>query len=1522
MNRSRSLAAVATVILLFSAGPAVAGEDELTQGEKEVLAEYGEIGRFRYGSSWWQEHHADPHTSLLIHFGKPEPYSLRDLSAEGKKRRREEREIERLMVKLLHASGTDTTGNDLDELSAQMEERAEQKLKDMYIQLKGQFSLPPVPEPEVPDRTVYDYSYHRRQYPIKDIPGLTIDPEGRFGSAVRFDGTGPGMLLLTDDDPITGQKKGWSSHFNMCELWVKVPEYPEKNACIFSCGGGEGRMMLRPDGHLDFVRKNPLGLPMKGWFKAWSNEEAFENIYDLDMTLVSETPVPVGEWFHLALWRSETFVVNLHTLHMLVNGEEEGLVVGTPMDRYNPFIGGRYGGEKDPTYKFRIGNDESGEHPFTGMIDDVRTPKGRRVIGDTPQRKINPPVEPMDWRDPDGTRPLDFGRPYFYRNGHQWMLDFEKGLEATSFQGRESFSAELTRELPEKEIPRLFTEGVRGKALIVDPLVSRVRIPVEGRLSMDAGSVEFWLQPLNWDNAAGRPGLPTFRINLMRIYCETPQGEVLSFPIARLPNREGGTPTVFRPGKWTFFCLTWDHPRPTKKFHKGGGPWGPPTRSAFEYYLYKEPSSPRDKRRKRFRARTEEENRRFLPCYAYDLKPLYIEFGVHKPAVGIDNRDLRIAVDEVVVHDYELSPIEVYQAQKRVKGRLERFKSIKLTHRYKYGLDELTGTLRTLFPPHAGVRTASVTVRGEDGTVFAGPVTSEIQFGEEGEEGKDRAEGEEATEGEEAAEGKAEFLLSEDKPVPPMEQMTFHVQVMNEAGEVVAEDDSTTWTFDPGEWRGNDLGVPTEAPEPWTPVEVEGRTLRTLMTQYELGENGLPAAIIAKGENVLQSPIRLLEDGKPMKASGLTIGDSENVQAEWTVSFRGATCTAELTGRIEFDGLTRYELDLDPTTADGTVAPIRFEIPMKHGHSTHRLFEQSRSNDLVCDGSNVPDVYTSRHQLLRHAKRRYNRLPKHRRKDREEPTDETFRVWDFWTIMDMCSRDRGLYWFADNAAGWGQSDLLTAQEFRRRGDEHLMILHLVAEEMPYTAERPIVFGILPHPAKPVPQDYRYMEKAPSPQDPDIVRTYTSVFAPLPDHPRDGGSTLNMRVYPKEGSFEKAKEAKVFMRMMMPYYKPMYLSLAWLSTRAGAYDNWKWRNGASSKVSLCDSFIEYLCWEMDGWLQRDMYNAIYLDECYAWSCTGNYAVEAGMSLEMPDGTVQPGQRLWGFRELMKRWYTLFQKYDHRPMILAHHSRNWMYPGMVFATSNLDGEGFPAVTRHQKLDFMDKIDFSRLEIINSPWLWGSIPFYMPCIWENGFANRGEGTHPAWTWRIARSGLGLFAHLEQSYVYMTEGGGFFNRHWRAVKEWGALPREVEFVPWYRENNGVQTPDPFEETLVSYYKDDGRVLFIITNRTKEERVIELTLDYETLGLPETPKMRKVEGIYEQPEGIDPWEFEKTKPKVREDAITHVEDETVDSLMGALDADIAEAEGETIPTEPWIEGDVLHVPVLPHNFRMISLEE
>jgi hypothetical protein len=275
-----------------------------------------------------------------------------------------------------------------------------------------------------------------------------------------------------------------------------------------------------------------------------------------------------------------------------------------------------------------------------------------------------------------------------------------------------------------------------------------------------------------------------------------------------------------------------------------------------------------------------------------------------------------------------------------------------------------------------------------------------------------------------------------------------------------------------------------------------------------------------------------------------------------------------------------------------------------------------------------------------------------------------------------------------------------------------------------------------------------------------------------------------------------------------------------------------------------------------------------------------------------------------------------------MILGHHTRHWMYPGMVFCTSTLDGESFPLVTQSGRRDFVERLNFDRFEVVNNPYLWGTASFYMPSIWQFGPSAKGENPHPAWSWRMARGAQAMFAHLENGTMFADQGGSVYGGYSQVLQEWGALSADVEFVPWFKIASEVEVLGQGGETLVSYYRGNGRVLLIVSNREKQERQISLKLDFAKLGLAEDANFEILEGAYERPEGIDPWQAAKSLPNVEQQKLKLGEDTdfNIEDLGGLEDPEKV-AKEQAREVEPSLKGNVLTVPVRAHDFRVIALD-
>jgi len=63
-------------------------------------------------------------------------------------------------------------------------------------------------------------------------------------------------------------------------------------------------------------------------------------------------------------------------------------------------------------------------------------------------------------------------------------------------------------------------------------------------------------------------------------------------------------------------------------------------------------------------------------------------------------------------------------------------------------------------------------------------------------------------------------------------------------------------------------GIATEVPPPWTPLEVEGDTVRCWGREYRLGDGGGIGAIQSRGETLLTRPLGLKLTGRPAPPTG------------------------------------------------------------------------------------------------------------------------------------------------------------------------------------------------------------------------------------------------------------------------------------------------------------------------------------------------------------------------------------------------------------------------------------------------------------------------------------------------------------------------------------------------------------------------------------------------------------------------------------------------------------------------------
>lgn len=1307
--------------------------------------------------------------------------------------------------------------------------------------------------------------YGPQRRKLKVSAGMELVPEGYYGAGLRFAGKG---ALKAFELPMGDR--------GSVEAWIRVPAYPQETATIWSLNNDECQLLLHPDGKLECRLKKPHGVPYEEL-----SPEAVAEILAQDATVISPEPVPLGTWTHVMVYNK---------VH---------IVQGTPgppweaVLKVNGFDVASYMSRRGNNYRWLgwrmanlvLGNNFAGTAGFTGTVDEVRLSLKNRAIYERPV---------LSWRDPALQRPVHFNKPYFRQDGTVFhaSLDCGKELDLDTAE-----VGGIAIDLKGQGTAGMHVPGIRGHGWVLDPRISLPRFSLKGMSALN-GALEFWLRPVNWDDVTGywhhTPPRQPMALSVARFYGRDKRDkEIKLFMNATVPrchNRERSRWPV-DPGHWMHMVVGW-HDR----WLKGGD-------------LFAD-----GKRRARVWRAAEDVIR--------NIEPLYVEFGISDDVKVKRGEKPLMELDEVVGYDYNLPRDEIAQARQRWQGPLEAIRLYQDRFEFKWSIQRLDYTLTPLLPEGVEAAAASVALLDRQGgdKVVLGPFTMERRV-----DAKTQA---------------VRFhALMNDGETLPYGAYRFAFQVKDPAGKNVL-DQGRDWDYEEEPWRHNTDGILDKPMPPWTPIEVSGTRLATRMSAYTLGEGGLPTQIRADGHDLLAGPIQLLEQGKAMAAGPLRRGAATSTEATWSSTFAGSSCRVEMDCHAEYDGMVKVSLRIKPK---GTVQPLQFVIPLKAERARRFLYYPMGARGVRTGV--VPETdrtfLASRYdpapgELWREYRKARQKNPKLRWSEFFAPRRQTLERYNFYGHFDLHDLNRGLWWFCDNAAGWHQSKTVSAIEMERQGDTVKVVLNLIAEPVDYESERPIVFALLPHPARPMVEASRLFNRV-SPKVNSWASNIYDCFAAWPKSPRYGGASLNMKLYPavdpeqpEEGpSWEYAESCIPAMKSNRPHgTRTLYLSKMWFSCRAGAYDNWEWRSGKSGGVSLTPSFVNYLCWEMNEWIGRGIWDAVYLDECYEQPATN---LLAGFSVKLPDGSEQPGVTNFQFRELMKRWRGIFVAHGVKPCLMGHHTYSWQYHGLVWTDSVLDGENKPIVSLRSR-DWIDSCSKPFFETVQNGRLWGLSTFYMPFIAEGGFHDKDISQFPKWQWRMARQAQSMFAHYETATVYEGQGAFVYHDYWKHFLAWGGGSHETTtFHPYWDNADLLTVAGQGGDTLVSCYtQQGGKVWLVASNRRKEAHTATVELDLKALGLGASPRVKAADGTFDPPPGDD---FLDAKARQEQAAAVLAEAEydpseglnDDDDELAGLEDELADpGELQAKAQAAWkiaLKGNVLTVPIRPRDYRVVVLE-
>ncbi len=624
------------------------------------------------------------------------------------------------------------------------------------------------------------------------------------------------------------------------------------------------------------------------------------------------------------------------------------------------------------------------------------------------------------------------------------------------------------------------------------------------------------------------------------------------------------------------------------------------------------------------------------------------------------------------------------------------------------------------------------------------------------------------------------------------------------------------------EWMGNALALSNKVLPPWTPMRVtstagpanggkgEGENGRTgagsptpplsrspIQVEcwgrtYAFGAGPLPVQITSKGEPMLARPVALAvtSGGKALawKPGTARVKSSSAAAAEVEGQAEADTPAGKVTLKtlthIEYDGLMLVDFALD-APAGWKPDSVSLDVPLR------------------------PEVVLYRHRWEAAWAGPAGSLP-----EGTGVVDQAAFLPYAW----LGDNDRGLFWFCESAEHWPNWQAKNAFETTREAGAVVMRLNLAAgQDLPRDWRWQMGFQATP--VKPIPRDWRKHRLLPAP------RGTVSILWPTP--------TKDSQTY---YGYPEASDPALFEKRIADLHAKGVKAVPYscLSFFSGASPEWHWfgekwgmggGDSGSSDVAAYGAVFQMICpkvrtysdfiiWKNNEFMQRFGLDGYYHDNTHPYACS---VEETGCGWKDAKGAVHPTYPILAFRDLYRRLYTLVKSANPNAFLMAHMSGKVCIPILAYEDSILDGEHFRGKVKDSYMDMMG-LDSWRAEYMGRQW--GIMPYFLP-EFEQETAKKVEPTR-------GLVGLLLLHDIQPWPIWSNPAP--WNEAFDALDAFGYT--DSDFIPYFDKTPPATTE--MKDVYASAYKrDDGRVLMVVVNTSREERSGTIRLNGKRLGVP-----------------------------------------------------------------------------------------
>lgn len=652
---------------------------------------------------------------------------------------------------------------------------------------------------------------------------------------------------------------------------------------------------------------------------------------------------------------------------------------------------------------------------------------------------------------------------------------------------------------------------------------------------------------------------------------------------------------------------------------------------------------------------------------------------------------------------------------------------------------------------------------------------------------------------------------------------------------------------------GRGLGYPKRVPPPWTPLRVRNVERGTRMSpdrkseiavscwgrEYRFGASGLPEQITSAGASLLARPVSMKASvaGERVRWRGMPLRLLAASDLEATFEGRRHGPGVALTTRVkaEFDGLVRFDVELQPRSTDVRLDRLCLETPLCWEHARYLH---------ACNGT-FWETWAG-------------------------ATPEAGWRSAFYPFVWLGDEDRGLCWFAESNADLCLAKADDALAIERQGDVALLRVTFVNVPVRLRTPLRITFGFHATPVKPLPKGWRRLRMTDA-----LFPVYPT---PQPQGPGNLGVIWTGHPLTKWFGYPRAADESVLKghiarlhaggRRALPYWNLNHLSagapawreygLLWTTLGGGDFTSSDVRAHGHPFMGVCPAapgWADFILGRLNEALDRYDADGFYQDgfsvgacDNFRHGCGSRQGAETGQSVGVWGygrvGVAIPFLRtpilphphtptryypIFAARELFKRAYVIVKGKKPNGFIIGHMSGSLQIPVLSFADAYLDGEhktsGWYRLNgRMVSGDWLHgrlPLDTLRAEYMGRQF--GVIPFFLPGFY--GDPKRPEDTAHMMARLLLHDITPWDVHCHRETVH---------RIWQVLDEFGV--EEAKFLGYWSEDLPVRAAAP---CLVSVYQKRKGLLAILANLEGAVTEATLSLDWRRLGLRPAVQLR-----------------------------------------------------------------------------------